>query len=876
MSSNDLLGLRKEEYFASQQESIYRHTDFLFAPLLLLQWFAAVATAIWISPRAWVGTTSEIHPHVWAAIFLGGVICSFPLLLIWKWPGHALTRHTVAIAQMCTSLLLIHLTGGRIETHFHVFGSLAFLAFYRDWRVLVTGSLVVVADHLLRGTFWPESVFGVHAPDLVRALEHSGWVVFEDIFLFLSIRQSLREMHKVAGQQAELKALNTEMESKVVLRTAELSASEEKFRQLSAAAPIGIYQTDSSGRCVYVNSCWIEISALSVEQSLGDGWREALHLDDRKSVWQEWQIAARSGRDFERECRVLTPTQESRWVHIRAKAMRATPNQFIGHVGTMEDITERKRAEEVLRQSEERFRLLVEGVQDYAIFMLSPQGHVVSWNKGAERIKGYKLDEIIGKYFSCFYPPEAIAQGKPEQDLRTAMEQGHMNDEGWRVRKDGQQYRANVVISAIFDKDGCLRGFAIITRDLTERERIERALYDKNIELAEARTEQAEARTWRVQAQSEQAIRASELRYRRLFEAAKEGILILDADTGRISDVNPFLVELLGFSLSEMLGKTVGELSPFKDMESNKNMLEQLQRHGYVRYEDLPLETTDHRHIAVEFVSNVYQAGDKKVIQCNVRDVTERKHAEDEIRGLNAELEQRVAERTAQLEAFSYSVSHDLRAPLRHVVGFVELLQRDAGQSLSEKGLRYIKTISQSAKRMGNLIDDLLAFSHIGESEMQKTEVNLDELVLDTLGDFQVEIKERIIEWNIHPLPAVRADRALLRLVLVNLISNAVKFTSVRAEARIEIGCVPAGSGETVIFIRDNGAGFDPKYTEKLFGVFQRLHRQDEFEGTGIGLANIHRIIRRHGGRAWAEGLVDAGATFYFSIPTRNGSINGQ
>jgi PAS domain S-box-containing protein len=371
-------------------------------------------------------------------------------------------------------------------------------------------------------------------------------------------------------------------------------------------------------------------------------------------------------------------------------------------------------------------------------------------------------------------------------------------------------------------------------------------------------------------------LEASEVRYRRLFETAQDGILILDAETGRIKDVNPFLVNLLGFPRDKIIGQTVGDLSPFKDSVANESMLAQLQERGYVRYENLPLETQDGRHIAVEFVSNEYQAGEDTVIQCNVRDITQRKRAENRLRQHRQELEQRVAARTTELqalnvelEAFSYSVSHDLRAPLRHITGFVDLLRKSIGSSLSEKDLHYLSTIADSAERMGELIDNLLAFSRVGRMELQKVDVDLGQLVKETVSGFAMETKARNITWEIGPLPSVWADPFLLRLVMINLLSNAVKFTGTRAEPKIEIGCMPNGSGEAKFFVRDNGVGFDPKYATKLFGVFQRLHTSEEFEGTGIGLANVQRIMLRHGGKISGKGAVDGGATFFFSLPAK-------
>ena len=368
-----------------------------------------------------------------------------------------------------------------------------------------------------------------------------------------------------------------------------------------------------------------------------------------------------------------------------------------------------------LRETEQRFSLLVEGVTDYAIYMLDPNGIVTSWNRGAQRIKGYRTEEIVGQHFSCFYTEEDRRANAPQQTLEIAARDGRFEAEALRVRKDGSRFLANVVIDALKDEGGQLIGFAKITRDVSER-----------------------------------------------VQAARE-----------------------------------------------------LER-------------------------------------------------------LNRELQKRAAELEAsnkELESFAYSVSHDLRAPLRHVAGYSELLQKQASSSLDDKSRRYVQTILESAKRMGNLIDDLLAFSRLGRAEAKMRAVDLQQVVKEAIAEVSRDTRDRDIAWKIGALPACHGDSSMLKLVVVNLVSNAVKFTRMRTRAEIEIGCVDKDNDELEVFVRDNGAGFDMQYANKLFGVFQRLHLAEQFEGTGIGLATVQRIIHRHGGQVRAEGAVDQGATFYFSLP---------
>ena len=339
---------RAAQLAAEYERACAMSTDRLFVRIMLLQWAAAIAAAIWFSPLAWAGAASSVHLHVWAAVFLGGIITLFPVALAHFCPGERSTRHVVALGQMLMSGLLIHLSGGRIETHFHVFGSLALLAFYRDWRVLLTASLVVVLHHFGWGALWPQSVYGVASAGPWRWLEHAGWVVFEDVFLMLAILQGRREMLTLAERQVELEAAKEETERLVHVRTHELKMSEQRFRSLAGSAPIGIFQTDSLGNCTYVNEHWCALCGIGPDEASGLGWSAAIHPEDRVWVQIEWLRAAQQGEDWTRDFRVRRPGGETRWVRCHASGLRRSD---AGYVGTLEDITAPKEFEAALQSA---------------------------------------------------------------------------------------------------------------------------------------------------------------------------------------------------------------------------------------------------------------------------------------------------------------------------------------------------------------------------------------------------------------------------------------------------------------------------------------------------------------------------------------------
>ena len=483
----------------------------------------------------------------------------------------------------------------------------------------------------------------------------------------------------------------------------------------------------------------------------------------------------------------------------------------------------------------------------------SLDGHFIRVNPAWEAALGYTPEEMTGRPFLDFVHPE-----DREKTIATTSNLAH----GDEVLSFENRYRC---------KDGSYRWLLWNARPLVELG----LTYGSARDLTERK-------------QIEEQMRQGEMRSRSIIESAHDAFISTDVD-GRIKEWNLKAEATFGWTRDEVVGRFLHDtIIPSAYREAHQRGIVHLKATGEGPVLNQMLELTALRksgeEFPVEFVIWPLRMGSETTFHAFVRDITVRKQAEESIQKLNHELKQRATQLEAankELEAFSYSVSHDLRAPLRHIHGFVEMLQNSPSFEGDATAKRHMSVISRAAHEMGRLIDDLLAFSRTGRAQMRPVEIDQRTLIDQVIADGIVDRKDRKITWEIHALEKVSGDPSLLRLVWVNLIDNALKYSRNTAETKIEIGQMPPDADaiaacQAIFFIRDNGVGFDMQYATKLFGVFQRLHRPEDFEGTGIGLANVQRIILRHGGRIWAESQPGKGAAFYFTLPLANTAAKGK
>jgi two-component system CheB/CheR fusion protein len=504
----------------------------------------------------------------------------------------------------------------------------------------------------------------------------------------------------------------------------------------------------------------------------------------------------------------------------------------------IEDVTERMRAEEALRESEEQFRTLVEQVKDYAIFRMDPDGRTITWNTGVERILGFQEAEFIGKdIVPAIFTPEDVENGvaRWELELEQAAAQGVASDDRWMRRKNGERFFASGVTTALKDDDGALVGFTKVMRDQTARKRIEMAL------------------------------QKSELRYRRLFEAAKDGILILDAQTLRITDANPFMSELLSYSLEQLKGKELWEIGLFQDKRESLTATRKLRKEGYLRYEDIPLQSARGGIQEVEFICNVYQVDDHAIVQCNIRDITERKRLEREITKHSEEL----ADINRRKDEFLAMLSHELRNPLVPIINMMQLLRLQKNEDTLQQ--QAYTMIERQVRQLKVLIDDLLEVSRIttGRIRLNQEKVDLRGIVAQAVKAVRSFIGQRQYELMVsQPSEPIwlNADSGRLEQVVTNLLTNAIKYTE--EGGHIWLTTQQEG-GRAVLRLRDTGVGIDPELLPHIFELFTQAARSlDRSQGgLGIGLGLVKQLVELHGGTVEAYSSLGQGSEFVARLP---------
>jgi PAS domain S-box-containing protein len=608
-----------------------------------------------------------------------------------------------------------------------------------------------------------------------------------------------------------------------VIDVTERRVAEERFQLVVEAAPNAMIMVNAEGRMTLVNTQVEKLFGYDRDELLGQNIGmlvprslRSRHGDHLARFFAE---PATKAKRLGRELPGLRRDGSEVTMEIALNPVHSAEGQFV--LVSIVDVSER-------RKTDDRALLLaavIDGAKEYGIFMLDPEGHVLTWNEGAARIKGYSEAEIVGRHFSVFYPNEDIVSGFPDNELRIARAEGKFEAEGWRTRRDGSRFWATVLITALRDKEGNLRGFSKFTRDTTERRRTEE-------------------------------------RFQLVVEASPSAMIIIGAD-GRITLVNNQTEKLFGYDRSELLGQHIEMLVPERFRSHHPGHRDMFFAAPVARAmgagRDLFGVRKDAGEVPIEIGLSPISTADGQFVLASIIDITERKRFETALQA-----------KSAEMERFTYTVSHDLKSPIITIKSYISMIEQDLTAGKLDRTRADLQRVARAADRMQMLLEEVLALSRVGRVE------NTSETVaFGTLVDEALElVAGRIQQANIHVevgenLPSVTVDSRRMVEVLQNLIDNAGKFMGSQPAPRILIGSLVAGTDdgpETRFFVKDNGIGLEERHHKRIFGLFDKLNPKSE--GSGAGLAIVKRIIELQGGRIWVESPEGGiGSTFWFTLP---------
>ena len=739
------------------------------------------------------------------------------------------------------------------------------------------------------------------------------------------------------------------------------------YRDLLEAAPDAMVVVKQDGQIVLLNLQAEkhfgyhrgELLAQQVTRIIPDGFAERLIADDLHCA--EHALAQQIGTGIELTGRrkdgsefpielMLSPLKIAAGMLVTA-AIRDISARKDAEKHLAEIEGKRRLVEQALRESDEQYRLLLDGVHDHAIFMMDPQGGIISWNAGAERIKGYRADEIVGRNFSCFFPAADIARDRPQEILRMTAASGRHEEQGMRVRKDGSQFLANLTFTALRDPAGNLRGFSEFSHDLSESKEAaakyrglleaapdamvvvnqggdivllnlqaekqfgyyrdellgepvnsiipegfaERLISDGTRTAAEALAQQigtgieltgrrkdgsefpielmlsplkslegtlvtAAIRDISVRKDAETHLMQMENRYRGLLEAAPDAMVVVNQG-GDIVLLNLQAEIQFGYHRDELLGQQVKSIIPegFAERliaDGTRTAAEALAQQIGTGIE-LTGRRKDGSEFPIELMLSPLKSAEGILVTAAIRDISVRKTAEAEL--------QELSRSNDDLAQFAYIASHDLQEPLRMVASYTQLLSRRYKGKLDSDADEFIAYAVDGATRMQRLIQDLLAYSRVGKKSKDLLKTSSEAALQLALANLRGTLEESGAEVTHGPLPDVLADEMQLIQLFQNLVGNAVKYQR-PGTPRIHVSAVRSGEKKWIFSVEDNGLGIEPQYFDRIFGVFQRLHKRQEFEGTGIGLAICKKIVERHGGSIWVESQPGKGSTFRFTL----------